>query len=238
MLLPSLETGANLSDRGNAVGAISEYSVGNGLAFILARSVLTIIGSRLFPGLSVVENWIKNIAVPWNEAIAFLEVRLRSILSTAPAVNSSPYNIDEQTQPSLSNWAHTLFARPVEISWFLSYDTHRPRNDSLSISPLCLVLEWIFKPVFMTSGLFLTFRWRVWDLDVSLAVLFALNTINWDSDMATSVNEFDACFCCWILGPLKVILTREKTPLMKNSHGIYEYNIVYRCILMYTTMQR
>ena len=79
-----------------------------------------------FPLSSVFGCCTSEIAVPWNELWALIELGLWSILSTAAVVNSPSLSLDGHTTPSLSYRPITLLVISVDIESSLSYEMHIP----------------------------------------------------------------------------------------------------------------
>ena len=87
---------------------------------MLQLLVVSITGNwRLTPSLLSARCCVIDIAVPWKESLAVLELGLWSILSTAATVNTSFLKIWGQTILSSSNWLQTLL--PSELLKFLTH---------------------------------------------------------------------------------------------------------------------
>ena len=79
-----------------------------------------------FPGSSVVGCWTSEIAVPWNESWALVELGLWSMLSTAAVVNRPSLSLDGHTTPSASYRSMTLLVISVDIE-----SSQEPINNGL-----------------------------------------------------------------------------------------------------------
>ena len=89
------------------------------------------VGSKTSVALSVpfsseVGCCTSEIAVPWNESWALIELGLWSILSAAAEVNSPSLSLEGHTTPSLSYLSITLLVISVDIENSLSSEMHIP----------------------------------------------------------------------------------------------------------------
>jgi hypothetical protein len=104
---------------------------------------------------------MREIAVPWNESRAVVELGLWSMLSNPAVVKIPLRNEGGQTTPSLSNRSQNEFAMSVDMLKTLSYEMQSPRLNSASIKPRPLVKPCIFRATYIGRGVSLSLGWRV-----------------------------------------------------------------------------